>query len=315
MLFGLQLAGLPAVTANTIAVSIAAVLTYPASRRWVWPRTRGTRQRTEVTLFAITTAVGFALSTGLVWLLVSPGASAVTANVVNIGAFGVVWVGKYLVLDGLVFATPRGGARGRQVRQRESPHRPPRRPLWSPRLLYGWQRTTDVWGRALVAGVALLLVPVAAAGALATADVPDDPYTALYPGRPHAAASDIEAVLGAGVTVDGVATTVERGQLIDGLSELERGRYLGVTVAVANHSDAAYRIRRTRWRVHTPAGHVYPAAVTTDSDVAGRAVSPGAVRRGRLLFEVGDESGTFYISHDAPGRSDRRGVWRIVAET
>lgn len=321
LLLGLQLAGVSAVVANALAITVAAVLTYPASRRWVWTDGGDAGRAREVTLFGLTTTVGFALSTGLVWLLVEPGAPVLLANALNVAAFGAVWVAKYLVLDLVVFAPPPdaraygvpehavdGLPGARAVAQRARGRR-----LWGPQIAYSGLRTADAWGRAALAVAALLMVPVVSVSALATTTVADV-GTDRFPGRPGVSESDSEAVLGADVTVDGVATTVEGGRLLDGVSDLEDGRYLAVRVTVANQSDEPVTVRRSRWRVRTDVGHIYPAAVTTASDIADRTVAPGGRRQGHLLFEVGDVAGTFYVLHAPDGGDRPRGVWSIVAE-
>lgn len=320
LLLGLQLAGVSAVVANALAVTVAAVLTYPASRRWVWTDGGDTGRAREVALFGLTTAVGFALSTGLVWLLVKPGASLLLANALNVAAFGAVWVAKYLVLDLVVFAPP-PDARPYGVAEHAdglldavvSARRARGRRLWGPRIAYSGLRAADAWGRAALAVAALLMVPVVSVSALAATTVADV-GTDRFPGRPGVSESDSEAVLGADITVDGVATTVEGGRLLDGVSDLEDGRYLAVRVTVANQSDEPVTVRRSRWRVRTDVGHIYPAAVTTASDIADRTVAPGGRRQGHLLFEVGDVAGTFYVLHAPDGGDGPRGVWSIVAE-
>lgn len=323
VLAGLQLGGLSAVLANALAVSLAAILTYLASCRWVWRHSRRAGRTREMVLFGLTAAVGFGLSTGLVWLLVSPGAPVLHANVVNLGAFGAVWIGKYLVLDTVVFAPRAGTERWRGSKwERGSrwspedgwhPNGARRQPSWLSQVLHDAVRAAGSWAPVSVAVAALLLVPVVTLSALASVEAPEVPRAA-YPGRPGATEGDREADLGDSIAVDGIVTTVQRGKLIRDVGPLENGRYLRVTVTVENTSDTVARVRRNEWRVRTPAGHVYEAAVTTTGDLADRRIKPHARARGRLLFEVGREEGTFYVEHIPGDRRNDRGVWRIVAE-
>ena len=161
VLAGLQLGGLSPVLANALAVSLAAILTYLASCRWVWRHSRRAGRTREMVLFGLTTAVGFGLSTLLVWLLVSPGAPIVHANLVNIGAFGTVWVGKFFVLDTVVFAPRAGTERSRawqwkrgsrwspEFRWHPTGARRPRSRLSQP--LHDISRTAGSWGPVSVA--------------------------------------------------------------------------------------------------------------------------------------------------------------------
>lgn len=327
-LVGLQLAGLSPVAANALAVTLAAILTYLASRRWIWRRSGEAGSATEVLLFGLTTAVGFVLSTGLVWLLVAPGDPVLYASAVNVSAFGAVWIAKYVVLDTVVFVP----------RPAREPSHPARRPVrvrnWTPapppsvngsrgwsqrRWLRAWpsSRLPDLrgmaewWGPMSLATAALLLLLVVTVSALAGVEAPDTRMTG-YPGRPGASEGDQEADLGDGVAIDRRVAAVERAKLVRRAGPLEEGRYLKVTVTVENTSDAVIRVRTADWRVRTPAGHEYEAAVTTARDITDRRVKPGARAEGRLFFEVGDEQGVFYVVHAPNGGS--RGVWRIVAE-
>jgi putative flippase GtrA len=327
-LVGLQLAGLSPVAANALAVTLAAILTYLASRRWVWRRSGEARGATEALLFGLTTAVGFVLSTGLVWLLVAPGDPVLYASAVNVSAFGAVWIAKYVVLDTVVFVTPPARepshpARG-PVRVRNwTPAPPPnmngsrgrsQRPwlrAWPSSRLPDRRGMAELWGPMSLATAALLLLLIVTVSALAGVEAPDTRMTG-YPGRPGASEGDQEADLGDGVAIDRRVAAVERAKLVRRAGPLEEGRYLKVTVTVENTSDAVIRVRTADWRVRTPAGHEYEAAVTTARDITDRRVKPGARAEGRLFFEVGDEQGVFYVVHAPNGGS--RGVWRVVAE-
>jgi putative flippase GtrA len=319
VLVSLQLAGMSAALANALAVTLAAILTYLASRRWVWRRSRRAGRTTEVVLFGLTTAVGFVLSTGLVWLLVPRGAPVLYASAINIGAFGAVWIVKYLVLDAVVFA-PRSapGELATSDWTPQPPHswngsRAPREPSWLPSVMAGRQRAAEWWGPVAVAIAALLLMPAVTVSALTSMEDPNMTNTG-YPGRPGASEGDQEADLGEPVTIEGLVATVERAKFVRGIGRLDEGRYLKVTVTVENTSDTTARVRRAEWRVRTPAGHVYEAAVTTSRDATDRRIGPGARTRGRLFFEVGPEEGVFYVMHAPDGGRSGRSVWRVVAK-
>jgi putative flippase GtrA len=103
LLAGLQLAGITPFAANAIAVSTVAVPAFLVSRRWVWRIETPAGRMRQGMLFWLAAVVGLVLSTFLVWAFVRPGAPVLLANVVNLGAFGSVWLVKYLFLDTVVF--------------------------------------------------------------------------------------------------------------------------------------------------------------------------------------------------------------------
>ena len=102
--------GLPAMPANLIAVSVAAVPAFVLNRRWVWSLHGPSSLRREVLPFWGFTLAGLVLSTAAVAAVAAVTTSSVAVSAANIGAFGLLWVAKYLVLDGLVFAPAVPGA-------------------------------------------------------------------------------------------------------------------------------------------------------------------------------------------------------------
>jgi putative flippase GtrA len=103
LLAALFATGLGPGAANAIAVSTVAIPTYAVSRWWVW---RGQHPETRVRqgiAFWVVAMVGLLVSTGLVAGLVPGDAPVLHANIVSVAAFGAVWVGKFLVLDRVVF--------------------------------------------------------------------------------------------------------------------------------------------------------------------------------------------------------------------
>jgi putative flippase GtrA len=319
LLAGLQVAGLPAVQANALAVTLAAIPTYEVSRRWVWRGTSRHGRPRQALLFWLTALAGFALSTGLVWLLVRPEAPLLQANAVNAAAFGAVWIVKYLFLDAVVFArgwrTQRDdGEPGMQPEPAlEAGHREGRvraRHEWG--LTGGTLSAARFWAPVAAAVAALLAVPVVTVVAAASVDLPDLEQT-RHPG-PEAADGDQAAALGEGVSIDGVVVAVVDAALEQRISNLEDGGYLVVPVSIRNESDATLPYSRSEWRVRTPAGHEYQAALTTVDDLGAGEIPPGGEAAGRVLFEVGDETGAFHVTY-APGYGDGgHGVWEAVVD-
>jgi len=106
LLLGHGIFGLPADRANVAAVLVTAFPVFCLNRSWVWELRGRTSLRGEVLPFWGFTVAGLVLSTVAVAAVSALTASTVAVSAANIGAFGVLWVAKFLVLDGVVFAAP-----------------------------------------------------------------------------------------------------------------------------------------------------------------------------------------------------------------
>jgi putative flippase GtrA len=99
------------VLASTLATSIAAVPSYEMNRKWAWGKTGKSHMMKEVVPFWGLALLGWALSTVAVWWMgriakhhqFSHGLKTVTVLAVYFGAFGVLWVGKFLIFNRLMF--------------------------------------------------------------------------------------------------------------------------------------------------------------------------------------------------------------------
>lgn len=105
--------GWAAWAANVFAVSISAVPSYLLNRAWVWSKRGRNHLTREVLPFWTMALVGLALST----VLVAAASGAIDArwvpNVANLAAFGLLWAGKFLLLDAVLFAPHRPVAASR----------------------------------------------------------------------------------------------------------------------------------------------------------------------------------------------------------
>jgi putative flippase GtrA len=99
------------VLASTLATSIAAVPSYEMNRKWAWGKTGKSHMMKEVVPFWGLALLGWGLSTVAVWWMgriakhhqFSHGLKTVTVLAVYFGAFGVLWVGKFLIFNRLMF--------------------------------------------------------------------------------------------------------------------------------------------------------------------------------------------------------------------
>ena len=94
----------PAVVANVVAVCVAAGPAYYANRRWVWSRTDRHSLTGEILPFWAYSLAGLGISTGLVGLADMWWQSAVAVSAANLIGFGVLWAGKFILLDRVLFA-------------------------------------------------------------------------------------------------------------------------------------------------------------------------------------------------------------------
>lgn len=100
--------GLAPIAANVTAVSLAALPMFFLNRAWVWQRSGRSSFRREVVPFWGFTFAGLGLSTLAVAVVASMTDSTLLIAGANIGAFGVLWVAKFFVLDQVVFGVASG---------------------------------------------------------------------------------------------------------------------------------------------------------------------------------------------------------------
>lgn len=117
----IQLLGRFAFDRNYTKASLvsAAVLTLPnffANKRFVWRDTTSDGLRTQVIVFWVAAMLGVGLATYLTWLVeraVKGRSSLVESGAVFVAqlvGFGLVWVGRFIILDRWLFKTIHRGA-------------------------------------------------------------------------------------------------------------------------------------------------------------------------------------------------------------
>lgn len=98
-----EIAGLRALVANTLAVTIATIPSYLLNRAWVWKKNGAHSIATEILPFWGMAFLGLVLSNVLVTLVEQRWDHWILINLANLTAFGVLWVVKYVVLDRVLF--------------------------------------------------------------------------------------------------------------------------------------------------------------------------------------------------------------------
>ena len=108
LVVGHVVVGLGPATANTVAVLCASIPVFLVNRTWVWQVAGPSSLQREIAPFWAFTIAGLMLSTFAVGTAASMTDSTAALAAANLGAFGVLWVLKFFVLDGLVFAAADG---------------------------------------------------------------------------------------------------------------------------------------------------------------------------------------------------------------
>jgi putative flippase GtrA len=106
------LIGLSAVVSSTLATSIAAIPSYEMNRKWAWGKTGRSHLWKEVIPFWALALLGWAFSTVCVRYMESYArrhhfshpVETLTVAVVYLGAFGVLWIGKFIIFNKVLFA-------------------------------------------------------------------------------------------------------------------------------------------------------------------------------------------------------------------
>ena len=110
---GILVAGrvMPAGWANVVATAAGTVPSFELNRRWVWNKTGPRSVATEIVPFCALSFVGLALSTFAVALAglwadhaaVSTATRTLVVEGANLSAFGLVWLGQFVLLDRVLF--------------------------------------------------------------------------------------------------------------------------------------------------------------------------------------------------------------------
>jgi putative flippase GtrA len=104
--------GVTAWVANVVATAVGTVPSYELNRRWVWGRREQSSLSREVLPFWVLSFSGLVLSTVSVALAdrwarhaaLTGFARSAALVLANVGAFGVLWVAQFLLLDRVLFA-------------------------------------------------------------------------------------------------------------------------------------------------------------------------------------------------------------------
>lgn len=181
---------------------------------------------------------------------------------------------------------------------------------------------------ALLALAAIIAISVASSGGddknkTSTADSGDTTETTakdsgtgadeiLFPGRPDAQKEDQERNIGDSAKFSGYTATVTAAGFQQTISDFEDKGYVVTEVTIENRDDKAQPYNIYDWKLQTPNGQVIdPRFSTADSLESGDLVEGGKVS-GKVVFEVGDTKGDYYIIYKPDAFDSARGIWKVT---
>ncbi len=102
-----------ATTCNVVATATTAIPGYYLNRAWVWGKSGRSHFMKEVTPFWVLTFLGLVLSLIAVsyahsfaqHLGLSHIVDAIFVNLASLGAFGILWIGKYMIFNRFLFGS------------------------------------------------------------------------------------------------------------------------------------------------------------------------------------------------------------------
>lgn len=105
LLFCLLVLEWSAVVSNLVGVTLGSIPNYLINRAWTFNK-RGTHSFTrEVVPFWLMALLGLVLSTfSVAWAADAYDDNVIAVSLANIGAFGVLWVARFFILDRVLFA-------------------------------------------------------------------------------------------------------------------------------------------------------------------------------------------------------------------
>lgn len=101
--FCLAVLDLSAIVSQFWSAMLSAIPAYILSKRWVWKQASSDSFRSEVLPFWVMAAIGLGFALIVVGLADRATDSTPVLMLSSLGAYGIVWVAKYLVLDQLMW--------------------------------------------------------------------------------------------------------------------------------------------------------------------------------------------------------------------
>ena len=137
----------------------------------------------------------------------------------------------------------------------------------------------------------------------------------LFPGRVDAQREDKERNIGGNVEISGYTATVSAAKFQQTVSSFEEDGYVVADVSILNRDKKTQRYSLSDWKLQTSSGQVLDPAYVTGIKPAlgmgGDLVNGGTVS-GKVVFEVGSQTGDFYLIYKPDLFDAARGIWKVT---
>jgi putative flippase GtrA len=95
--------GWSGVVSNLVSVTLGTIPNYLINRYWTWQRSGRARMSREVFAFWVLALLGLLVSTGFVAYADHRWGTTLAVAVAQLAGFGLLWVGKYVFLEKVLF--------------------------------------------------------------------------------------------------------------------------------------------------------------------------------------------------------------------
>jgi len=133
----------------------------------------------------------------------------------------------------------------------------------------------------------------------------------LFPDRPDEKDNDKERNVGEPADLSGYTATVTAAAFQQELSVIETGGYLVADVTLLNRDSSAQSYNTFDWKLITPGGTIIDPYLAGDNLGSGDLTEGGTIS-GKLIWEVADVKGDYYVIYDPVDVGDDRGVWKVT---
>lgn len=134
----------------------------------------------------------------------------------------------------------------------------------------------------------------------------------LFPGRPDSKSADIERNIGQSAELSGYTATVTNAGFQGEVSDFENKGYLVADVTITNRDDDAQPYNTFEWKLITPGGQIIDPTFTSTGQLGSGDLVKGGTVSGKIVWEVGNQKGDFFVIYDPADFGDERAVWKAT---
>jgi hypothetical protein len=131
--------------------------------------------------------------------------------------------------------------------------------------------------------------------------------------RPDAQSEDQQVALGQSVRLSGYTTTVTSASFQPQVSSFETAGYLVADATIENRDNSAQHYNYFDFKLQTPSGQVIdPTFSTMDGLLQSGDLVEGGRVSGKIVWEVGDAKGDFFVIYKPDAFDAARGIWKVT---